>query len=107
MNKIPKSLTGSIDVKKIDKSLLIPGKTPDKGPYLNLRLANTPDSGYGDDYLIAQVGPKGPDGKKAEGPILGNARAWDIGLGSSSREQSPGEPEPQSIGTATSEDLPF
>ena len=107
MNKIPKSLTGSIDVMKIDKSLLIPGTKLGRGPYLNVRLANTPESPYGDDYLIAQVGPKGPDGKKMEGPILGNARAWDIGEGTSPRDQSPGEPEPQSLGEATAEDLPF
>lgn len=105
MSNIPKALTASIDVTKIDKSLLIEGKNGAK--YLNLRCQNTPDSNYGDDYLVAQQGPKGDDGKKVDGPILGNARAWQINEGRSSRDHDSNPPEPQSVGASSSEDLPF
>ena len=105
MSNIPKALTASIDVTKIDKSLLIEGKNGAK--YLNLRCQNTPDSNYGDDYLVAQQGPTGDDGKKVDGPILGNARAWQINEGRSSRDHDFNPPEPQSVGASSSEDLPF
>jgi hypothetical protein len=107
MNKLPKAITASIDVSKIDKSMLIPGKTPGKGPFLNIKLQNTPNSPYGDDYLVKQTGPKQADGRREETDPLGNARAWDLGGGQSSREQSAGEPEPQDLGPRSSDDLPF
>lgn len=105
MSKLPKALTSSIDVTKLDKNLLIPGKNG--ALYANLRFQNTPDSNYGDDYLVAQQGPKGEDGKKIDGPILGNARAWQLEEGRSSRDHDTTEPEPQSVGARSSEDLPF
>ncbi len=105
MSNIPKALTLSIATSKIDKSLLITGKNGEQ--YLNLRLQNTPESNYGDDYLVAQQGPKGDDGRKVDGPILGNARAWQITEGVSARQDDTPPPEPQGVGTATSNDLPF
>jgi hypothetical protein len=105
MSNIPKALTLSINVTKIDKALLIPGQNG--AQYLNIRLQNTPESNYGDDYLVAQQGPKGDDGKKIDGPILGNGRAWQITEGRSARDHDTPPPAPQSVGPASTEDLPF
>lgn len=107
MSNIPKALTLSIDVTDIDKSLLIPGKNGNGKLYLNLRMQNTPESAYGDDYLVAQQGPKQQDGKKADGPILGNGRAWQITEGRSARDFDSTPPEPQNLGPQDSSDLPF
>ncbi len=105
MNQIPKALTLSVATSKIDKSMLIEGKNGEL--YLNLRCQNTPESAYGDDYLVAQQGPKGADGKRLDGPILGNARAWQIADGRSSRDQDTTPPPPQDVGERKSDDLPF
>lgn len=105
MSNIPKALTASICVQDIDKNLLIPGKNGRL--YCNIRLQNTPESPYGDDYLVAQQGPKQADSKKADGPILGNARAWQINEGKSTRDFDSTPPEPQNVGPHDSSDLPF
>ena len=105
MSNIPKAITASICVQDIDKSLFIEGKNGKL--YINIRLQNTPESPYGDDYLLAQVGPKQADGKKADGPILGNGRAWQITEGRSTRDFDSTPPEPQSVGPHDSSGLPF
>jgi len=78
---IPKSLSISIDLNKIDDKYVVKGK--DGARYLDLKLVNTPDNEYGNDYFVSQALPKnvreqikesGADWPKT--PILGNAKAW-------------------------------
>lgn len=97
-NHIPKAINASINLDMIDKSQIIQGK---KGRYLPIRLVNTPDSPYGDDYFIAQDIPKEMREQGLRGPILGNGKAWGVGEG----KQAKKEERPETIGS--SDDLPF
>ena len=62
-------ITFKIDVKKLVKSSFYQGE---KGLYATLTIVPTPNTQYGDDYMVTQY-----IGKKAEGerdPIVGNGR---------------------------------
>lgn len=104
---IPKELTGSINLTKIDKSFVTKGKNGDV--YLDLRFVNTPDNKYGSDYMITQALPKSvrdqvkaTGGEYPETPILGNAKAWKLELGvKNTIDTSVSEP------TNEGDDLPF
>lgn len=65
-----KTITGSINVNKIDKEKLFPGK---QGRYLNIALIPTPTSDYGD-YMIVQSVSKAERDQGIKGAILGNAK---------------------------------
>lgn len=65
-----KTITGSINVSKIDKEKLFPGK---QGKYLNIVLIPTPASDYGD-YMIVQSVSKEERDRGIKGAILGNAK---------------------------------
>ncbi len=69
---IPKILRVQVNVDAIDKKHLYKGK---KGTYLNLALVNTPDSQYGQDYMVTQDISKEARDAGERGPILGNASA--------------------------------
>jgi hypothetical protein len=80
---IPKSVSISIDLNKIDEQYIIQGKNGAR--YVDLKLVNSPDNQYGSDYFVSQGLPKSVrDEIKANGgeypktPIVGNGNAWQI-----------------------------
>lgn len=80
---IPSNISLSIDLNKIDDQFITKGKNGAR--YLDLKLVNTPDSQYGNDYFVSQQLPKAVrDEVKASGgeypktAILGNAKAWGV-----------------------------
>ena len=60
-----------IDVTKIDKARLYKGA---KGTYLDAILRPTPDSKYGEDYMIVQSVSKEEREQGIKGNIIGNAK---------------------------------
>ncbi len=60
-----------INVSKIDKARLFKGE---KGTYLDLILTETPNSTYGDDFMVVQGVEKKDREACVRGAILGNAR---------------------------------
>lgn len=64
-------ITAKIDVTKIDKTKLFKGE---KGTYLDICLIETPNSAYGDDYMVTQSVSKEDRDKGVKGAILGNAK---------------------------------
>jgi len=87
----PQSLSGSICLDKIDSKYIFEfnGKR-----YLNLRLKFTPDSQFGNDYMISQdVDKETRDACKQSGewpktPILGNLKVWDSSRSTAQPQQS-------------------
>lgn len=75
---IPKIIRVSINLDKIDETHVVKGK---KGRYLNVALVNTPQSPYGNDYMVSQDLPKEARENGERGEILGNAQAWNLGEG--------------------------
>ena len=106
---IPKSLSISIDLNKIDQQYIVEGKNGAR--YLDLKLVNTPDNEYGNDYFASQSLPKNVrDQVKATGgeypktPILGNAKAWEtMGGKANTSKQGGSTQEPSS----QVNDMPF
>jgi hypothetical protein len=88
-------ITGKIDVTKIDKDKLYKGK---KGTYLDFALIPTPDSKYGDDYMVVQSIPKEERDAGKKGEVLGNCRIF------SSSAPAGGSSAPAED---TEEDVPF
>jgi len=106
---IPKSITFSIDLNKIDESYVTKGK--DGARYLDLKMVNTPDNPYGYDYFVSQQLPKAvrtqikeSGGDYPQTPIVGNAKAWEVMGGSSNegQQQAPVKKQPRS-----NDDMPF
>lgn len=102
---IPSNLTLSINLDKIDEQFIIEGKN---GRYVDLKLVNTPESAYNNDYFVSQQLPKAVrDEVKANGgdypktPILGNAKAWGVLDG-----KTAGKPEPKQS-ESHSDEMPF
>lgn len=71
-----KKVTLSINLNKLSKEHFYQGK---KGVYATLTLVPTPNSQYGDDYMVTQYLGKGLDSI-----ILGNANDLDWGNNSDS-----------------------
>lgn len=109
MNKIPKIISASIDLSKIDPSKVVEGRNGAK--YVDLTLVNTPGNQYGKDYLVKQDFGKEAREQKVETPILGNAKAFliDQGQTSDSAGSPPPDPSPSPFtGNSTDlSDLPF
>lgn len=82
---------------KIDKTALFVGE---KATYLDVVLIETPDSQYGDDYMVVQDLPKDRRDAGEKGPILGNAKIVV------KKDQSVPKPA-VSTGSAPADDLPF
>jgi hypothetical protein len=107
---IPKSISISIDLNKIDQQYIVEGKNGAR--YLDLKLVNTPDNEYGNDYFVSQSLPKSVrDSVKESGgeypktPILGNAKAWQTMEGkANSSKQGASVEEPK---VDQQNDLPF
>ncbi len=107
---IPKSISISIDLNKIDQQYIVEGKNGAR--YLDVKLVNTPDNQYGNDYLVSQSLPKevreqvkASGGEYPKTPILGNAKAWEVmGGKANTTKQGASTEEPKSTQTT---DLPF
>lgn len=80
-------IIAKIDVTKIDKSKLFAGA---KGKYLDVVLIETPQSQYGDDYMVVQGVSKEDREKGIKGAILGNAKI----LGQKPVQQQAAAPSP-------------
>lgn len=111
---IPKSISISIDLNKIDEKYLTLGKNG--GRYLDLKLVNTPDNEYGNDYFASQGLPKNvrdkvkeTGGEYPKTPILGNAKAWQCldGRANESLGQQKAPNSPESNSFAPANDMPF
>lgn len=95
---IPSSISISINLDKIDEQYVINGKN---GRYIDIKLVNTPNSQYGNDYFVSQQLPKAVrDEVKANGgdypqtPILGNAKAWGVLAGQTADKPEASKAEP-------------
>lgn len=111
---IPKSISISIDLNKIDEQFVTAGKNGAR--YLDLKLVNTPDNEYGNDYFASQGLPKNvrekvkeTGGEYPKTPILGNAKAWQCldGRANESKGQQQTTQAPQAKSPAPSNDMPF
>ena len=75
-------ISASLDVTKIDKSRIHVGE---KGKYLDITLIETPNSQYGDDYMVVQSVTKEEREQGVKGNILGNGKIF----GNDRREPQP------------------
>lgn len=105
MSNFPKRLTLKVNLDLVKKDHLYQGK---KGRYLDLVLFNTPESPYGDDFVVKQDLGKDAREKGVESPILGNGKAWD--LSGTPTPKDGGQPAPNNAPQtppSASDDLPF
>lgn len=91
-------IIAKIDVTKIDKSKLFSGA---KGKYLDVVLIETPQSQYGDDYMVVQGVSKEDREKGIKGAILGNAKIF----GQKPVAQPQAQPAPTASGGTQQMDL--
>ncbi len=77
-----------INVMKVDKTKLFPGKNG--AQYLDLILMESRDSAYGDDYMVVQGLTKEDRDKGLKGAILGNGKI----LGQGNKPQPSSRPAP-------------
>ena len=66
-------ITGDINVNKIDKNYL---RKVGNAVYLDLVLIETPDSKFGQDYMVVQGIPKSEREAGKKGAILGNFKIF-------------------------------
>lgn len=99
--ELPQTITASINLTKIDPQYIF---EKDGSKYLNLRLKFTPNSKFGDDYMLTQEVDKNTrirckeTGDWPKTPILGNGKVWDNNYKA---------PEPQQQKASNDGDLPF
>lgn len=67
-------IKAKINVVKVDKSKLFPGKNGAK--WLDVVLMETPNDEYGNDYMIVQDTSKEERAAGIKGAILGNAKVF-------------------------------
>lgn len=65
-------IIAKLDVIKIRKELLFPGKNGAK--YLDIALIESVDDAYGNDFMIVQSLPQSERDAGKRGPILGNGK---------------------------------
>ena len=95
-------ITVKIDVTKVEKERLFPGKNGAK--YLDLILIPTPDDRYGNTHMVVQSVSKEERLAGKKGPILGNAK--ELGGGQSRPQTRPASQQrrqPENL----DEDIPF
>lgn len=101
MAQLPKIVRVNVNLDKIDEKFIVKGK---KGRYVNLALINTPDSQYGNDYMVSQDLPKEARDAGERGAIVGNAQAWNLGEGTPATKLNKAEGRPAADDGG---DLPF
>lgn len=69
---MPNVITASLDVTKIEKQRLFPGKKGAK--YLNIALIPTTNDRYDNDFMVVQSVTAEEREQGIKGPILGNAK---------------------------------
>jgi hypothetical protein len=96
-------ITAKIDVTKIDKNKLFKGE---KGTYLDIVLIESPNSQYGDDYMVVQGVTKEEREAGKRGAVLGNAK---IRGQRPAQQQNPPAAAPKAAPAAAGgdEDVPF
>jgi len=105
MSNFPKRLTVKVNLDNINRDRLYKGK---KGTYLDLVLFNTPESEYGEDFVVRQDLGKEAREQGEQQPILGNAKAWALGEGEpAKKEGGGGQNLAPSKPARSSDDLPF
>lgn len=72
---MPNLITAKLDVTKIEKARLFPGKNGAK--YLDIVLIPTTDDRYGNTHMVVQAVTKEEREAGTRGPILGNAKQLD------------------------------
>lgn len=93
-------ITVSIDVTKLDKSRI---KNHENGSkYLNLTLIDTPNSQYGDHFMVVQSSSKEEREQGIKLPPLGNGKDWDR-----ERDQAPQQQAQQQAPPINDDDIPF
>lgn len=96
------SISISIDVTKIDRSRIKDHSNGSK--YLDLTLIDTPDSQYGDHYMVVQKSSADERQAGVKLPILGNGKDWSR----IDQQQAPQQPAPPAQQTADDgDDIPF
>lgn len=107
---IPKTISISIDINKIDNNYVTKGKNG--AVYVDLKLVNSPDNQYGSDYFVSQSLPKSvreqvkaSGGEWPQTPIVGNGNAWQIMEGKLNSNKQGNEPSVQE--EAEVNDMPF
>lgn len=107
METLPKIISASIDLSKIDQSKVVEGRNGAR--YADVTLVNTPGNQYGKDYLVKQDFGKEAREQKIETPILGNAKAFLIDQGRPcGQDSAPVAPAPAPApGKSQLDDLPF
>jgi hypothetical protein len=93
-----------IDCTKIDKARLFPGKNGAK--YLDAVLIESPNSQYGDDYMIVQDVTKEERAAGTKGAILGNAKIFQK-RGPSQPQSKPAPAELPPVDAGQFDDVPF
>jgi len=81
----------NLNLSKIDKTRLVKGE---KGIYIDLVLIETPDSKYGQDFMVVQDLGREASEAGEKGPILNNGKNW-------------AKPEPRQATAEEVDDLPF
>lgn len=90
-------ITAKLDVTKVDKAKLFPGKNG--ANYLDIVLIPSKSDKYGDDYMVVQSVTKEEREAGKRGAILGNAKIL------ASRQAA--RPEPKDAPTEESDSVPF
>lgn len=91
-------IKAKIAVNKIDKEHLFKGS---KHTYLDITLVPTPDSPYGDDFMVVQDVSKEKREEGVKGPILGNANKIQ------SRRQAESQQDTTNNKPPENDDVPF
>lgn len=95
-------IVGKIDMTKVDEARFFAGKNGAK--YLDVIMIETPDSKYGDDYMICQGVTREERDKGVKGNILGNARLLEKRSGAPARRPAPPAAKPSAT---DGDDVPF
>lgn len=91
-------ISAKIDVTKIDKAKLFEGKNGAK--YLDIVLMESPNSAYGNDYMVVQSVSKEERLAGKRGAILGNGKNMGGNYAQPKRQQEERHEEP-------TEDVPW
>lgn len=106
MAKLPKIVSISVDLSKIDPSRIVEGKNGAR--YVDMTLVNTPDNQFGKDYMVKQDFGKEAREQKIETPILGNGKAFLVDQGRQNGDSpDSGSSSPSVSSSSSLTDLPW
>lgn len=96
-------IAAKIDVTKITKDRLFPGKNGAK--YLDVILIETPNNPYGNDFMVQESVTKEEREAGKKGPVLGNAKIIGVRLDQQARPSRP--TASQATQADTNDNIPF